>query len=354
MNDFSSEEYWKAIILYGLNASTYKIAFGKTLLALCDQRKNKVSWETLSKEFLNQYQIRLGVENPMPQLDNSSRKTVMERVVESMQFNLSLDQAIAEVGKSAFGDVIHRFDNLAGIDDVKGMFYRFEDGKYIELTDELFLIHANHLSEVEEELNARWSLLEGAFSMVGHDYQLSNDIRSIYLQNATERKNLTTQIPFLQGYQGNVCFYCGESLHNTTTHVDHVLPRQVLLHDEIWNLVLSHDHCNQSKLDAIVGLYYIEKLHRRNENIMRSNHPWKKKIEFALGASDEKRKSKLLWHYENVKNVIGHTHYWGGVKNYNPEVDPFYRKFISQASVKTRQSVSVKNRSFNSQDSFDF
>ena len=354
MDNFSPEEYWKAIILYGLNASTYKIAFGKTLLALCEQGKSKVSWEVLSKEFLHQYQVRLNIDNPMPQLDNSSRKTVMERVVDSMRFNLSLDQAVSEVGKNAFGDVIHRFDNLAGIDDVKGMFYRFQDGKYIELTDRLFLIHSKNLTEVEEELNARWSLLEGAFSMIGHNYELSNDIRSIYLQSATERKNLTTQIPFLQGYQGNICFYCGESLNNTATHVDHVLPRQVLNNDEIWNLVLSHDHCNLSKLDTIVGLHYVEKLHKRNENIMRSNHPYKKKIELALGSSEERRKSKLMLHYENIKNVIGHNHYWGGIKNYNPETDPFYRKFISQMTSYKSPSKSIIIPITTNQDSFDF
>ena len=63
MDKFQPDEYWKAIILYGLNASTYKIAFGKTLLALCEQGKNKFSWEELSKEFLKQYQLRLNIEN---------------------------------------------------------------------------------------------------------------------------------------------------------------------------------------------------------------------------------------------------------------------------------------------------
>ena len=354
MEKFSSEEYWKAIVLYGLNASTYKIAFGKTLLALCDHQQHRVSWESLSREFLNQYQVRLSIDNPMPQLDNSSRKTVMERVVDAMKFNMTLDHAINEVGKNAFGDVIHRFDNLAGINDVKGMFYRFHDGKFIELTDDLFLIHSESLTEVVEELDARWSLLEGAFSMAGHDYQLSNDVRSIYLEKATERKNLTSQIPFLQGYQGNVCFYCGESLACASTHVDHVLPRQVLLNDEIWNLVLSHDHCNTSKLDFIVGVHYIEKLHRRNENIMRSNHPWKKKIEIALGSSEEKRRAKIMWHYENVKSTLGRNHYWGGVKDYNPETDPFYRKFISQATLKTQSKEYQSSPKASQQRSFDF
>jgi len=29
---FSPQDRWKALVLYGLNTATYKIAFGKTLL----------------------------------------------------------------------------------------------------------------------------------------------------------------------------------------------------------------------------------------------------------------------------------------------------------------------------------
>ena len=87
---------------------------------------------------------------------------------------------------------------------------------------------------------------------------------------------------------------------------------------------------------------------------MRSNHPWKKKIEVALGSSDERRKVKLMWHYENVKSALGRNHYWGGVKNYNPETDPFYRKFISQATFKTKPKESKIIPGTNQQGSFDF
>jgi 5-methylcytosine-specific restriction endonuclease McrA len=351
---FTPEDFWKAIILYGLNASTYKIALGKTLISLCDHGKNRVSWDDLSREFLEHYQQRLNVAEPMPQLDNPSRKTVMERIVQSMRHNLTLDQAVYEVGKSAFGDVLPRFHNLAGLDHVQGMFFRFQEGKYIELTDLMYQVRETSLLDIVPELDARWSLLEGAFSMVGHDFQLANDARSIYLQNATKRKNLTDQIPFLQGYQGNICFYCGESIGAASFHVDHVFPRQVLQNDDIWNLVLSHDHCNLSKLDKIVGLHYAEKLHRRNENIMRSNHPWKKKIELALGSTEKARRDKLMWHYTNLRAALGHNHFWGGVNNYNPESDPFYRKFITQATL-VKDTMRVKNMTNKSnQTSFDF
>jgi len=35
---FGNVDYWKAIILYGLNVATYKIALGKTLLELAKKK----------------------------------------------------------------------------------------------------------------------------------------------------------------------------------------------------------------------------------------------------------------------------------------------------------------------------
>ena len=134
-------------------------------------------------------------------------------------------------------------------------------------------IAENYSESLLEEVTARWSLLEGAFS-INHsnfDIELANDIRDVYLKNGYERTPLTQNLPFLSGYQGNICFYCAEELEDIA--VDHVLPRQVLHHDEIWNLVLAHGYCNQLKSDLLVGPHFIEKLIIRNENIMGSSHP---------------------------------------------------------------------------------
>ena len=141
MSIFSNEEYWKSIILYGLNASTYKIALGKTLLTLAQQGQSRVSWENLSLEFLSQYKQRLNVDDPMPQLENPARKTVMERIVHAHNLNLSLDETVSEVGKNAFGDVIHRFHNIGDSKEFAGKFYKFQEGKFIELTDSMFSIY---------------------------------------------------------------------------------------------------------------------------------------------------------------------------------------------------------------------
>jgi hypothetical protein len=249
---FSPQDHWKALVLYGLNTATYKIAFGKTLLNLSAEGITTVPWEVLSRQFLDQYIARLSVESPMPQLDQPGRVTVMERVVAKCRSgNIGYDEAIEMVGRHAFDDVVPRFQNLGRRSAFTGMFYEFTAGQNLVLTDDLLKLSETNREELEAELDARWGLLEGAFKIGTNNFQLNNDLRLIYIENGYERTSITKNIPFLQGYQGNTCFYCGEPIRGSDTEVDHVLPRQVIQHDEIWNLALAHSICNGQKIDRL-------------------------------------------------------------------------------------------------------
>jgi hypothetical protein len=332
MAEFNPEDHWKAIILFGRNTATYKIALAKSLLAFCHQGMTTVSWEYLSKQFFHEYLNRLNLESPMPQLYQPGRLAVMVRIIaEYKSGKLDEQGAIDRVGNEAFGDVIKRFHNVGSHGNLsESMFYRFDMGKNLIITDDLHSLIENSATELESELEARWSLLEGAFSLHHDNYQLCNDLREIYLksEDATERKSLTGNVGFLQGYQGNTCFYCGLDLNGINAHVDHVLPRQVVQHDLIWNLVLAHAHCNEQKSDRLVGDHYIEKLIARNENIMGSNHPWKKEIEHALGSNAGRRRSSIKEHYQRVGQILGWNH-WGGSPTYSPDKDAFYKKLVT-------------------------
>ena len=83
MPDFSPEDYWKAIILYGLNQATYKIALGKTLIDFALMQKNNVTWEELSRKFLQEYSSRLVLDDPKPQQSNPQRRTSQKDRTES-------------------------------------------------------------------------------------------------------------------------------------------------------------------------------------------------------------------------------------------------------------------------------
>jgi hypothetical protein len=330
MTEFTPADYWKGIVLYGLNAATYKMAFARCLLGYAKTGQNEVQWDHLAESFYNQYYERLE-RNPMPQQAIVGRLTVLERIVqEETAGRISRSQAIERVALEGFNDVVPRFQTIGRDAHIaKDIFYETDFGKGLKLKDNLLHLGGALFDELEKEVSARWNLLEGAFSITQsqESYALANDVRDIYLQQGYERTPLTQNIPFLTGYQGNVCFYCGEELGDDI-HVDHVLPRQVINHDEVWNLVLSHEHCNLQKSDKLVGPHFIEKLISRNENIMGSNHPWRRKIESQLGANTNARASSIRHHYEQVKTARGED-YWGGITGYNPESDPFYRRLVT-------------------------
>ncbi len=325
---FSNEDLWKGIILFGLNAATYKMALAKCLFDFAKKNKSTVTWDELSDLFLQQYINRLH-HNPMPQQGNPKRLTVMERIVKDLEVgNITHTEAVTRVADKGLENVVPRFQTIGMHKDlIKEHFYTFEYGKVLNLKDSLLGFSEEQFQELETEFISRWSLLEGAFTINQKDFSLANDIREIYLENAYKRTPLASNIPFLKGYQGGTCFYCGEPLGNDT-HVDHVLPRQVLNHDEMWNLVLAHGDCNLLKSDKVVGSHFIRKLIARNENIMGSNHPWKHKISSTLGKTPLIRARTLTQHYNNVKSVLG-DYYWGGSDSYNPATDPFYRRLIT-------------------------
>jgi len=328
----SAEELWKAVILYGLNQASYKMALGKVLLDFANLRVGEVRWSDLSKAFLDAYVGRLSSSNH-PQQSTPGRLTKLERIVSSLNNGLiTYDEAVDMVANAGFTDVVPRFQTIgANRQVVNQAFYEIDFGKKLILKDALLALpEVDGGSSLYGEINARWSLLEGAFS-INHsveNLELANSIRDTFLLSGSiKRTSLTDNIPFLSGYQGNACFYCGEPILGIP-HVDHVLPRQVVMHDHIWNLVLSHDFCNLNKSDQIVGPHFIQKLVFRNENIMGSNHPWKKKIIEQLGSTKSQRIAKTKELYELVKIARGEV-FWGGERTYNPRHDPFYGKLIT-------------------------
>ncbi len=327
-NNFSNNDLFKGIILYGLNTATYKMGLAECLIDFVREGKTRVQWNELSLSFLEKYRERINLTG-LPQQGQLSKRTVMERIVSELDSQrMDLDQAIEHVGSRGLDNVIPRFQRI-GQDDtlVDSRFYHFDFGRELILTDALLSIPPIELDVIAAEVSARWSLLEGAFSISISNFELANDIRETYLAKGHERTKLTGNVPFLQGYQGNICFYCGEPI-DATVHVDHVLPWQLIRTDDIWNLVLSHSTCNLHKSHKLVGPHFIHKLIARNENIMGSSHPWKYKIEAKLGRTKLKRASTLRMHYENARLALG-SNYWGGSKDYNPESDPFYRRFIT-------------------------
>lgn len=121
---------------------------------------------------------------------------------------------------------------------------------------------------------------------------------------------LPARIPSSHGYQNGLCFSCDEPLAGELVHVDHVIPRTFLNHDEIWNLVLAHGSCNLEKNARLPARWYLDKLYERNEYYIASNHPIKPHLLAQMGNSPAQRQASLERIYLEAEKVL--VHVWEG------------------------------------------
>ncbi|MGE5580209.1 MAG: HNH endonuclease [Bacillota bacterium] len=321
---FSDRDFWRAIILYGLNTATYKMALGQCLADLVRQGRTQISLDNLALEFHTLYKKRL--ENGKPQLVTPGRQSIMEQVVElSSLGQIDEETIISRVKAQPFAEVIPRFHTVNG-QALAVKFYEVVKDNLIISDETCRLFEGGRGFDLLYELGSRWSLLESSFQMRRDDSALVNDVRRFYLERGYARTEITSLVPALQGYQNGICFYCGEAMGEEEIHVDHVIPRQLVHHDEVWNLVLAHDFCNQQKSDALTERYYIEKLIERNEALIMSNHPLKKRLIAELGETPARRQQNVWKVYEDGRTVLRYT--WEGIRGYNPATDPFYKSFV--------------------------
>lgn len=129
------------------------------------------------------------------------------------------------------------------------------------MTDALLATVQGNAQEVlRAEAASRWDLLEAAFAMHLPVEVLGTDEHMLYRTTGYERIDITGTHPVPSGYQNGLCFYCEEPLAGELIHVDHVIPRTFLNHDEIWNLVLAHSVCNLEKSARLPSRTYLSNL----------------------------------------------------------------------------------------------
>ena len=145
INNFAKEDFWRAIILYGLNQATYKIALGQSLIRFTEQQKNSVSMNELAADFFYMYLERL--KHGKPQLATPNRQTAMERIVNEYNLKkITQTQAIEKVEREAFNDVIDRFHTVDGLETPV---------KFYEKTDKGLIIFDNVYDIFSDNKNSR-------------------------------------------------------------------------------------------------------------------------------------------------------------------------------------------------------
>ena len=335
MIQLSHKDFWRGIVLYGRNQSTYKIGLAEQLLLLANKNINKISLEEFGENWLSSYMKRLESGMPQGQRRFVNGKeigfTSTEREIEKYkQDKISRESAIKVIiNESLEKMVLQKFHTLFKR-RIPEPFFETKGRNLILNNNLLDLANDSQFKDLQTEALGRWDLLEHGFSRPEYDESLiinHNEIMSNHGRNASitlkrKRKTLTPLVPILNGYQHGKCFYCNDDLFDI--HVDHVIPWRALGHDEIWNLVLAHEHCNLNKTDLRPPKRFVQKLIERNESVLKSDLPLKEELKKVLGATPHERYQKVWSSYSLIKD----DPVWGGSEKFNPANDDFYIKFM--------------------------
>ena len=318
------------LISYGRNASTYKPAWAKVLSDLGKTNSDKkIRLEELTRNLFNNYNERTQT-NPLPQMGQLGKKTVMEhKLAEFRLGRITKEKAVNDVTENVRVMVARKFHTLRGLPIPRPFYTLSDDGYSIQPNDSLFNVFADHQNKhLDSFMESKHSALEIAYLQMRQAFSLDVNLEKEgeeYIINKEERRDLTPLRPVLDQYQHNTCFYCGLELREPI-HVDHVIPYQAVLHNEIWNLVLSHEVCNEDKLDFIPSYDFIKKLKERNEFVLKSDLPFKQHLKEVLWITYQERSQKVDKQYDYAKRKI--IRMWRGRDNYDPSKDEIWIKYV--------------------------
>ncbi len=230
---------------------------------------------------------------------------------------------IQQTVKLGFNNVLDAF-HIVNRQEVDKRFFvdeRHSSTKGIRLTDNFFkLTESGAFSSFTAETESRWRLVETAWQAgisrnllkVEHDHEN----KALFTQIKDRRVDITSSRNSLNGYQKGRCFYCfghisTESGSSDLADVDHVIPwlarDLVPTINGIWNLVLACQHCNRVEKSALLPeLFFLERLHARNEYFINSHLPIKETLIQQTGATEAKRRAFLQGNYNLARSKILH------------------------------------------------
>ena len=322
----SSESYWRAVILFGANAASYKFALAKALLELASKETTFIKLDDLALPFA------LNVAEHIKQVDKQGQRPTGPFLDACRKYTRG------EIDANALRDESIRFGFLNVIDAfhvVNGGALPvtfFEDlrqqRKGLLITDTLLNLKSSHqFSNLPIEVEARWRLVETAWELnVSRNLlRIENEESSDYLFTTFNgrRKAITSSRDALNGYQKGKCFYCFSDItivpkSDSLADVDHFfawsLSRDRDLTQNwngIWNLVLACASCNRGpngKWALIPHLHYLERLERRNNFLINSHHPLRETLISQTGATEKQRASFLQQRYNEASNAL--IHHW--------------------------------------------
>jgi hypothetical protein len=315
------DNYWRAIILFGGNAASYKFALAKALYELSDVADDLVKIEQLAEPFSRHICEHLKY-SPKQGTSKSSKF-----LTACSHFNagvISREELIKQTVKLGFVDVIGAFHKV-NRGEIAERFFIDERKKNagIRITNNFFkLAEHQQFNNFENETEARWRLVEHAWqlgvsrNLISVSYDEESKV--LFTGEADRRVNITSCRDSLNGYQKGRCFYCYtpisvDSSDENLADVDHFLPwtlkENISNINGVWNLVLSCKDCNRGangKFARVPALQLLSRLHKRNEYLINSHLPLRETLLQQTGNNELIRRQFLQQGHSLARKILIH------------------------------------------------
>jgi 5-methylcytosine-specific restriction endonuclease McrA len=319
------EDYWRSVILFGLNVASYKFALAKSLLEIATKEQNFVRLDELAVPFAKYISDHLKIAAKQA---TSSSSRFLDAVRQFNSSEIDQNKLITTTVSLGFNNVIDAF-HIVNRESIPVRFFNDERKQRggIVITDELFTLKESvQFANLSPETEGRWRLVETAWELglkpalltVRYDPQSS----ILFARNEMrDRIDVTSSREALDGYQKGKCFYCFRDISiapgsDNLADVDHFIPHALISRGEIienlngvWNLVLACRVCNRGergKSARVPQLKYLERLHKRNNFLIDSHHPLRETLVSQIGATQALRQRFLQEQYANAKLLLIH------------------------------------------------
>lgn len=250
--------YWNQIFFFNLKQSPYK--FKEPII--CKEVKSLIDvYKKINKNSI------------IPEWYDENRITSLCPV----EFN----KALKRVSKTLHADVCYRFKNVNG--HILEIYEYKKKISEIKIDFENVLLLKQYGVIISKLLNFKWTQLLEKFNF---QPKIALKVNAISDQKI-RRKNLSIYKNALLSLYKNpnevIDFYTDKPLKFNDISVDHVLPWSFIYSDDIWNLVLTSKSNNSSKSNSIPSQETIDKLMKRNKEIVNKIcEPFKKDLLYCI------------------------------------------------------------------------
>jgi len=322
--ELKPEDCWRGIVLFGRNVQSYKFALARALLEMRPNAGDLVKLEDLAPVYSRHLVDHLKLNDKQGAAASSTFLDACRKFITGEVSQSHLVDKTVSLGFKNVLDAFHRVQK----EDVPLRFFHDERKNLggIRIADGFSqLLDRPVIDNLEPETEARWRLVETAWELkvsrsllaVHHD----EDTEQLFvIDRSRRRKSVTSSRDALSGYQKGHCFYCFdliglEQTSEALPDVDHFLPHALKEHgfkglDGVWNLVLSCRECNRGpggKFALLPSQPLLERLHKRNEYLIGSNHPLKETLIAQSGRTAQARRGFLRDMYTDAWSILIHT-----------------------------------------------